>query len=197
MGDFLKIMLSADIENYKNAIITLGGEVVTGSCDGLILCGGNDISPSFYNEENTFSQGIDYDRDLYEFQLLNQFVQLKRPVLGICRGMQIINVFFGGTLHQHIENHKSADGTDIYHGISIENGFLSDLYGKSATVNSCHHQAVNKLGNTLLVTAIAPDNTIEGIMHKTLPIIGVQWHPERMDSGKVLFDYFIKLCKKY
>lgn len=187
----LKILLSADLENYKNAVIASGGEVGKENCDGLILCGGGDISPTFYGEKNIQSQNIDYNNDLYEFSLLNQFVQLKKPVLGICRGMQIINVFFGGTLYQHIDNHKNSDGTDLFHTISVKSSFLYDLYGKSFTVNSCHHQAVNKLGNDLSVMAHSGE-IIEGICHKTLPIIGVQWHPERIENGKKLFDYFIR-----
>ena len=148
----MKILLSADLENYKKAVTDSGGKIGTDNCDGLILTGGGDISPIFYGEKNTYSKNIDYNKDLYEFDLLRQFVQAKKPVFGICRGMQIINVFFGGTLHQHIENHKNVDGTDTFHTVSAKHDFLYDLYGKSFIVNSCHHQAINILSKDFSVT---------------------------------------------
>lgn len=192
---FLKIMLSKNIENYKNAVISAGGEISLKNPDGLILCGGDDISPEFYNEENTNCKKIDFFRDKYEFELLEKFIFLKKPVLAICRGIQIVNVFFGGTLYQNIENHKNNDGTDLFHQVTAKERFLKNLYGEDFLVNSCHHQAIKDLGKNLCVTAISPDNVIEGIVHKSLSIIGVQWHPERIENGKLLFDYFLELCR--
>ena len=191
----MKIMLSENIENYKNAVINAGGILGEKDCDGLILCGGGDISPEFYNEENTNCLDIDFSRDRYEFELLKNFIARKKAVLGICRGIQIINVFFGGSLYQNIENHKNNDGTDAYHQVTVRKSFLKNLYGENFLVNSCHHQSIKSLGKNLSVTALAPDNTIEGIVHKNLSIIGVQWHPERIESGKILFDYFLDLCR--
>lgn len=191
----MKIMLSENIENYKNAVINSGGEIGKENCDGLILCGGGDISPLFYNEENEKSLNVDISRDKYEFELLEKFIFLKKPVLAICRGIQIVNVFFGGTLYQNIENHKNIDGTDLFHQVTAKERFLKNLYGEEFLVNSCHHQAIKTLGKDLCVTAISPDNVIEGIVHKSLSIIGVQWHPERIENGKLLFDYFLKLCR--
>ncbi len=191
----MKICLSKNIKNYKNAVIASGGEIGKENCDGLILCGGGDISPSFYNEENINCINVDYSRDKYEFELLEKFLILKKPVFAICRGMQIVNVFFGGSLYQHIENHKNIDGTDAYHTVTAKESFLTDLYGENFSVNSCHHQSIKDLGKNLSVTALAPDGTIEGIWHKNSSIIGVQWHPERIENGKLLFDYFLELCR--
>lgn len=178
----MKILLSREIENYRNAVINAGGEIGTKDCDGLILCGGGDISPSFYNEENISSYDVDYNLDLYEFNLLKEFVNLKKPVLGICRGIQLINVFFKGTLCQDIKNHKGDNG-DIYHDIIVNN--------REIQVNSYHHQAIKKLGDGLLITAKALDGTIEAIRHKTLPVYGVQFHPERMHNGNIFFQRFL------
>lgn len=191
----MKIMLSKNIENYKNAVICAGGEISTKNPDGLILCGGDDICPQFYNEENTNCKKIDIFRDKYEFELLKSFIARKKAVLGICRGLQIINVFFGGSLYQHIENHKNNDGTDAFHQVTAKESFLKNLYGENFLVNSCHHQAIKNLGKNLLITALSPDNVIEGIVHKNLSVIGVQWHPERIENGKILFEYFLELCR--
>lgn len=181
----MKIFLSRSIKTYEDAVKNAGAEIGDSLSNGLILCGGGDISPSFYNEENTSAHNVDYNLDLYEFDLLKKYVALKKPVLGICRGMQIINVFFGGSLYQHIENHKSNDG-DIFHPIIYNN--------KEFIVNSCHHQAVKNLGDSIIPTAFSLDGTIEAIKHKILPVYGVQFHPERMADGLRIFDFFVDIC---
>ncbi len=178
----MKILLSRDLENYKNAVLRAGAQLGKEDSDALILCGGADISPSFYNEENVSSYNVDYELDLYEFNLLKEFVALKKPILGICRGMQMINIFFCGTLHQHIDNHKGDSG-DIYHKIIYND--------KEILVNSAHHQAVKTLGKDLTITATSLDGIVEAIRHKELPIFGVQFHPERMADGGQFFIDFI------
>lgn len=170
-------------------------------CDGLLLPGGADINPSRYSEENTRSLGIDDVLDALQFAMLKKHVEACRPVLGICRGHQLINVFFGGSLYQHLpaaDAHCRKDGLEQFHPAFMKEGsVLYSLYGPEITVNSTHHQGVNILGEGLSVIAEADDGTVEAIVHDTLPVIGVQWHPERMLSasggkadGKMVFEMF-------
>lgn len=212
-----EILLSVNTkkEFYIDAVNNCGGIAIPEYCpeavteyDGLILCGGNDIGPSYYGEEINGAVNIDEKRDFSEFNLVKAFIEAGKPVMGICRGCQLLNIAFGGTLYQDIDNakeHSSFSDYDLIHTVQAkENSFLSELYGESFWVNSFHHQAVNKLGKDLEITAIASDGkTVEGIKHKTLPIFGVQWHPERMAfskrrddtvDGRLLFEYFIKMC---
>ena len=216
----VKILLSgsAKLQNYTAAVEGAGGiadakylpEVDTGY-DGLILCGGSDIHPKHYDQEINGSRNIDEARDEAEFALLKAYVEAGKPVMGICRGLQLINVFFGGSLHQHIptaESHSATDtGEDNVHRMQTEAGSIGErLYGVSASVNSNHHQAIDYLGTDLKVTMISEeDGVIEGIEHEKLPIFAVQWHPERMCmahtrrdtvDGLKLFEYFVELCRK-
>lgn len=212
-----RILLSVNAkkEYYIDAVNNCGGIAVPRYCpevsnefDGLILCGGNDINPSYYNEEINGAVNIDEKRDYSEFKLVKAFIEAKKPIMGICRGCQLLNVAFGGTLYQDIENsneHSSFSDYDLIHPVmAIHSSFISELYGNRFWVNSFHHQAINELGNGLEVTMTASDSkTIEGIKHKVLPVFGVQWHPERMAfskrrndtvDGKIIFDYFVKMC---
>lgn len=201
-------------ENYYKAVTGCGVIAVTQYCpeysdeyDGLILSGGSDIHPSYYNEEINNAVNIDELRDEAEFKLIKAFVEKKKPILGICRGYQALNVAFGGSLYQHISNaneHSSfVSGVDLVHDITVaEDSYLYNLYGKKFSVNSAHHQAIKKLGEGFRVIATAHDGvTIEAIEHNKLPIIGVQWHPERMCfdnkrddtvDGKEIFKYFLE-----
>ena len=129
-----------------------------------------------------------------------------KPILGICRGHQVLNVYFGGTLTQHIEGHRASEGTCFHASETEENSIMRRLFGKTLTVNSIHHQAVNAVGDGFLVTQRSADGTVEAIEHKSMPIIGVQWHPERMClankqgnsvDSMPLFEYFAALINKY
>lgn len=214
-----KILVSAKPkkENYINAIEEVGAipclnEEYDDSFDGLVLCGGSDIHPSYYNEEMDGSRNIDEARDKQEFALLKAFVEAGKPVLGICRGCQLINIYFGGSLYQHIEKaeeHSSGiPNVDLVHNVVAEKGSVAQkLYGESFFINSSHHQAIKKLGKNLRVSMLSGNGTIvEGIEHTELPIIAVQWHPERMCGeharndtvdGSKIFEYFIDLCKSH
>lgn len=207
---------SSDNTNYINAVNGCGGipfasylPEVSLAYDGLILCGGVDIHPKYYNEEIDGSHQIDLERDAVELALAKAYIEAGKPVLGICRGLQLLNVYFGGSLIQDLENaneHASGAEYDLIHAVRAEEGsVVQKLYGDSFVVNSSHHQAIGKLGEGLKVTMRTEDGrVIEGIEHKTLPILAVQWHPERMCfekersdtiNGSHLIRYFIEMCK--
>ena len=173
-----------------------GLEEIAAMCSGLIIAGrDSDINPRYYGEEPL--EGLEYPEDSYEdeldFRLIEVFNKLNKPILGVCSGLQSLNVFFGGTLKQHIENHTSENGL-IKHNITVEkNSFLYSLYGEKSLVNTIHHQAINKVADGFKVTAIAEDGTIEAIENGKL--IGIQWHPE-VDLEFNIFKKFLELCDK-
>ncbi len=183
---------TGNYERYISALsatplVTLSvGELA--SCDALILPGGGDITPAFFGERNTGSSNIDTELDILQFQALDYAIRLSLPVLGICKGMQIINVAFGGTITQDLPTslYHRYKGCDQYHDTTIlEGSCLHNLYGKSALVNSAHHQGIGRLGTELqAIQWCLLDNCVEAVVHEKLPILGLQWHPERLDSTK-------------
>jgi putative glutamine amidotransferase len=165
--------------------------------DGLIIPGGDDLDPSYYNEERLPEvKLVSKERSGFEIALLKEMMKLRKPVLGICYGMQLINAAFGGTLYQDIEsqlkvaiNHK----TDYHIIVITENRFLRE--GRFS-VNSTHHQAIKEPGSGLSIIARSPDNLIEAFCHEDYPfLIGIQWHPERQLEEELsvdIFDSFVK-----
>ena len=143
-----------------------------------------------------------------QMSALDAFVKAEKPVFGICRGHQLINVFLGGTLIQDLpqaQTHSRCGASvDKVHVVRSESGsLLHALYGERFSVNSAHHQAIERLGEGLVITQWAPDGVIEAVEHTTLPVFSVQWHPERMClerarndtvDGSLVIRYFLKLC---
>ncbi len=166
--------------------------------NALLISGGDDLDPSYYNEEQLLQvKPVSRKRSDFEFSLLSEMIGLKKPVFGICYGMQLINVFFGGTLYQDIGTQLSVetDHKKDYHLIVItKNRFLKE---DRFYVNSTHHQAIKKLGNGLLPVAYSQDGLIEAFSREDYNfLIGVQWHPERLAGEELslnLFKSFIEV----
>ena len=160
-------------------------------CDGFLVTGGNDMDPKYYGEINEgLSKGVREEHDIIDKEVIEYAVKNKKPLLGICRGHQSINVILGGTLLQDIGTSHSNlhDGVPAY---TIENDVLK--FEKDIITNSFHHQAVGKVAPNMKVVAFHEDGTVEAIVHETLPIIGIQWHPERLlnsEPSKIIFDKF-------
>ena len=214
----MRILISGDthMDHYSDAIEAAGGEAickylpeVCTDYDGLLLSGGNDMDPKYYGQEINGSVEIKPERDAAEYALLKAFVEAGKPVLGICRGHQLINVFFGGTLHQDIPEKKLHRCTEPPYGAhnitAVKGSVLHKLYGDEFVVNSIHHQAVDRLGENLIPTAYWNSTYVEAFEHRNLPVYGVQFHPERMCvrfkredaiNGLPFFQWFIQLCEK-
>ena len=185
-------------------------------CDGIILSGGADVHPSLYNKPEYIAQyglsDFDRERDEFEFAVLKEVVAHNIPLLGICRGLQITNVFFKGTLipdlpsnnktgHASLDNKKDAIHTV---GMFRDNLMFSMIEEDKGIINSHHHQAADAIGEGLKVTAFSEDGVVEGIEKMDTKdsefFVLVQWHPERMDtsnpfSGR-LREAFVKACNK-
>ena len=154
--------------------------------DGVLLTGGADIGPERYGhaaETDLFPPEV--ERDDFEFALLSSAVERELPVLGICRGLQLINIHAGGTLHQDVPPHARFDvgpETEAHPVEFVEGSVLHDLYGGHRQVNSLHHQTVLDLGAGLKATGTSDDGTVEGIESDDGRLLAVQWHPEMMRS---------------
>lgn len=178
--------------------------------DGLILSGGGDPDPNLYGEDCLQDLGnITPERDTFELAILEEFLKTKKPILGICRGLQLMNVFYKGTLYQDIKyintniQHRQKWLADLpTHDINIleKDNILFEIFGEKTRTNSFHHQMIKDLGNELTVIATANDGIIEAIQNKNHPFFyGVQWHPEMMASKgnlgmKRIFDKFVESC---
>jgi len=182
---------SVDIQKLSHELNN-AGEIE--ELDGLLLSGGGDVHPRYYKKENQLSEtkGVNEQRDEFEFTVIERALDADRPILGVCRGMQVMNVYLGGTLivdlvSEGFDDHTSpADDRGTMHGISVEpHSMLHALAGTTETeVNTFHHQAIEKLGKGLMYSAISPDNVVEAgewAMKDNMPFLMlVQWHPERL-----------------
>lgn len=206
----IPILETFDGEKIKNIIESI---------DGLLLTGGEDIHPKFYQTGQTSDvikvhelMKRDPNRDSFELALLKEAFNRNIPILGICRGLQMINVYFGGTLLSDIEtsikskiNHLASleDKTQLIHHVNFKKGsLLNEIYQREdLLVNSFHHQCVNQIANGFEVIAESKDQVIEGIIYNGPEwIVGIQWHPEMLYKkyevhGKI-FKAFIKVVNK-
>lgn len=167
-------------------------EHILAGIDGIIMTGGDDISPEMYGEKNKgFSRNTSRIRDEAELYILGRALESGCPVLGICRGFQLINVYFGGTLYQDLEtqfrigiNHRNLFMTpeDLHHEVRIEENtqLFEVIRCERFMVNSRHHQGIKEPGQGLVQSAHSSDGIIEGIEHPGMNIIAVQWHPENL-----------------
>jgi putative glutamine amidotransferase len=182
--------------NENIEIVTLSANDDNGDkinvCDALVLSGGTDIDPVFYNGPLHYPKAPEQwnrDRDVFELSLLQSAINQSKPVLGICRGMQLINVAFHGTLVQNlgVELNKIHEGNpDKLHNVNIEDGsLLHEIAGaKKTEVNSAHHQAIDRPGEELAITARSDEGVAEAVEWKDATgkpfLLAIQWHPERM-----------------
>jgi putative glutamine amidotransferase len=159
--------------------------------DGMLVVGGNDVAPELYGHERHPATGARHEqRDSVELGLVGRALARHIPVLGICRGMQLLNVVRGGTLDQHLADtidigpHRLDDATyGVHEVITVPGTRTAEVVGERITVHSHHHQGVSTLGDGLVVSAHAVDGVIEGIEDTHLPFcIGVLWHPD-VDPG--------------
>lgn len=178
--------------------------------DGLILTGGGDIDPTLFDEEPHPGLGeIVPDRDEMEIALIEQFMEQNKPILGICRGCQILNIALGGDMYQDLAAQKQtllqhAQRAPRYHASHtitiVEDTLLQSIYQKGlAKVNSFHHQAVRNVMEPFRVSAVSKDGVIEAFESKEHPfVMGVQWHPEDMVKRDAdayrLFCAFVEAC---
>lgn len=212
---------------YANSIIEAGGLGLgislsddenyirehLGLFDGFMFIGGLDIDAAYYGEENlNYDVNLSPERDSLEIKLAQMAIEADKPVFGICRGCQLINVAMGGTLFQDI--HKQSDKVLIAHAqgaprwyathnveIKEKSNLFKIFNSNNIKVNSFHHQAIKTVAKDFEIVACASDGIIEGIEHKSKKfVLGVQWHPEAMckkyPNMLNLFKYFIQKCAK-
>lgn len=169
------------------------------SVDGLLLSGGQDVHPSFYGQEK-LTEKDDYflKRDYFELALLEEAFLQKKPILAICRGMQLLNVYLGGSLIQELPNHLQVGSQGTFHEIEVSpTSRLASLLPPCHRVNSIHHQSIDCLGKDLLVVARDPrDQVIEAVELPGYPLLALQWHPEYLvteSSGdQKIFNDFVE-----
>lgn len=214
------------IDKYSNAISASGGiplvippdisshtiETIISRVDGIMITGGGDIETKRFNgQDHPRVYGVDTDRDNLEIGLVHAAIAKGKPLLGICRGIQIINVALGGDLYTDIQDQKTGPlkhdwfpdypRNRLSHSVEIESGsLLNKILENSITdVNSLHHQAIRNLSNILSATAFAPDGIIEAVEIGDHPFfLGVQWHPEwlfDLETTQKLFKALIDTAK--
>jgi putative glutamine amidotransferase len=172
--------------------------------DGLVIAGGADVDPDRYSQQtHPRTAGLRPDRDAAEFALVRAALAAGLPMIGVCRGMQVLNVVLGGTLNQHVPDatgtdaHLPAVGEFARNEVELDAGSkLAEILGSQELVSCSHHQAIDQLGAGLKVVGRAHDGTIEAVELSTADfVLGVQWHPEQ-DADIRLFKAFVENIKR-
>jgi len=210
--------------NYSEGVLGAGGlplmvanldpamaETYAATADALLLTGGSDVDPEYFGAAPHQDLGsVDPERDAFELELYRAFREAGKPVLGICRGVQVINIAHGGTLHQHLPSvadtwqHEQRDYRGLpSHGVELEAGsYLAQGFGAtSIKTNSYHHQAADRIGAGLKVTARCGDGVVEALEAESGSwVLGVQWHPEMtfkyLPEHRVPFDLLLRALKQ-
>lgn len=211
-----------DNNEYTDAILKAGGipyivalntpiDEIVHDFDGLLVTGGEDIDPVFYHEKEVYPiEKSLYELDIFDLECIKAFHLANKPILGICRGIQAINVAFNGTLYQDLasqvstlrkqghQQHKMEpplQRNDVAHACTtVENTVLHSILSSSCMVNTYHHQCVKDIGNSLTISAYSEDGLIEGLENGK-NILAVQWHPERLISDPNQFQLFVWLIE--
>lgn len=154
--------------------------------DGFVIIGGADFNPKLYDEENYSSHDVNDEIDELDLKIIDYAFKNKKPLFGICRGLQAINIYFKGSLKQHITNHENTN-----HKIILVDDFLD--FPHTENVNSYHHQSVKRLGENLKVLYYSTCGEVECLIHKNFPIIAVQFHPEKDLNN----EFYLQLKEYY
>lgn len=219
-GGRVRVGISAgtetSVDRYVSAVADAGGEPVVlrpaetppDAIDALLLPGGGDVEPWRFGaaviDELMAMVNPEPERDRWEWRLLDLASARQLPVLGICRGFQVLNAYEGGTLYQHlpaagftaIEHHPGGSREQVAHDVILEEGRLNRLLGEERGVNSIHHQGVHKVAPTLVATARTEDGLVEGLESLDGRLIGVQWHPESMPRSPAARAIFLDLVER-
>lgn len=189
------------------------GEDYVDLFDGLIIPGGPDVDPTLFGEEPKWKIGrTNYKRDLFELELFRAFYQAGKPIFGICRGCQLINIALGGNVYQDLPSEDpqctirhsqgAPGGYPTHHVTLVPGSSLFGSLGEKAYVNSRHHQAIHRVAEALEVTAVAPDGVQESVeSHDHKQVVAVQWHPENMwqehpEQLKLFEDFLARVKEK-
>lgn len=203
----IKDLYGAAVENSGGVPIYLAPcaqvESIIRGVDGIVFSGGGDVCPGLFREDITHGSGVpDPARDWFEVELAKKAAAASLPILGICRGVQVINIALGGTVFQDIGtgHFQQENPITTTHSINIlPNSSLSQiLETPTLEVNSFHHQSIKDLAPALIPSAYSGDGIIEAVEGNN--ILGCQWHPEWLSHRKAeekIFSYFIKICKEY
>lgn len=158
-------------------------------CDAFVITGGDDLNPKLYKQVNTCSNFVNDEIDILDFMVIEHAYLNNKKLLGICRGIQSINVFFNGTLKQHHENHMN-----VQHFIYRQRSEVVLDVGEELLVNSYHHQIVGKIGDGLIISYVSDDSVIEMLEHINGKIFGVQFHPE-IENGKIEYKKIFDILR--